>query len=214
MIELEKCEPIEPEIPEELVVKDEDSLVLYDVRTGEAVGYSELPPEDAEPFKIGEWISERRAYHIGRLAGLEAEMDAHLERIHKIYDPQIKRHRGAMAWFDTMYHSMLLELAKRLIGDGKKRHAVVGLMTLSLIKTRAHVDINDKDKALNWLELAAENQEDPEIKAKLLAAIKVEKSVLKSNLPDDLKAKLVNPVNQERTGMAYYPGGEDELTIK
>lgn len=187
---------------DECIVLDEESMALVDMRTGEILGYRETPPESVDDVKLAEWVGERRTYHQGRVAALEAEKQVWIDKINARFDSSIKRHRGAITWFDKTYYGFLFELAKRMIGDGKKRSVSVGLLLLKLRKTSAKTEIVDEAKALAWLKIAGLND-----------AIKTVESILVSKLPEDLKQKLTKPSNQEKTGLAFYPGGDEELKL-
>jgi hypothetical protein len=192
----------------ELVYADEDTRTLINRETGEVVGLMDTPPEEKDDIKFAEWIGERRAYHKAKVAGLLAERQVWLDQIERTYGKSIKRHEGAVKFLEEHNKPFLMMLAKRLIGDGKKRSAAVGLLLLKLIKTRAKTEILDKDKALAYLKKAVES--NPE----LAEAIKTEESILTSKLPEDFKSLLVNPKNQEVTGIKFYAGGDDELKIE
>lgn len=187
----------------EIVVVDEDTMTLINTETGEVVGYADLPPEDLGDVDLAKWIGEKRAWHKGKLEGFKAEKQTWIDIINKRYDTQIKRHESAIKWFDTTYYQFLFDLARKLIGAGKKRSVACGLLLLKLRKTSAKVEILDSDKAIKWLEGAGVEE-----------AVKTTKSILVSMLPEELKAKLVKPSNQEKTGLAFNPGGEDQLKIE
>lgn len=189
-------------VEEELVIVDEESMALVNIITGEIMGYQEIPPENLPDMDIARWIGERRSYHKGRAAALRAEKQVWQDVIDKRFDSRIKRHDSALTWFENTYHNMLLGLAKQLIGDGKKRSAAVGLLLLKFQKTRAKTEVLDEEKAIAYLKLAG-----------LTDAIKVKESILVSMIPDDLKAKLVKEKNQEKVGIAFRPGGDDELKL-
>jgi hypothetical protein len=193
----------EEEAPEEIVVVDEESLALINTVTGEITGYKEIPPEDLEDLELAKWIGERRAYHKGRVEGLKAEKQVWIDTINKRFDTRIRNHEGAIKWFEATYHDLLFALAKKLIGDGKKRSAAIGLLLLKLTKTRAKTEILDNERAVAWLK-----------KANLPEAVKTTETVLTSFIPDEVKFKLVKESNQAKTGIAFRPGGKDELKIE
>jgi len=188
---------------EEIIVVDEDSMMLINTQTGQVVGTAETPPEGVEDIKLAEWIGEKRTWHKGRIAGLEAEKQKWVDTINARFDTQIKRHKDSLVWYDTTYHDFLFKLAKKIIGNGKKRSAAVGLLLLKLSKTRPSTTVLDQDKAIAWL-----------TKAGLSEAIKTTQSILVSMLPDELKARLTRESNQEKTGLAFNPGGDDQLKIE
>jgi hypothetical protein len=143
----------------EIIALDEETMTLINTETGEVVGVADTPPETTGVVEIATWMGERRDWHKGKKAGLEAERQVHLDKIAAIYDSQIKRHTRAIAWFEEQYAPMLLELAKKLIGDAKKRSIAVGLLILKLGKTRPSVDVQDNDKAVAYLRYLISEQD-------------------------------------------------------
>lgn len=232
--------PVE-EQAEEIVVLDEESMTIINTETGEVIGLKDTPPEDIPVVELAKWIGERRDWHKGRLAGLIAEKQHHLDKIAKVYDPQINNHTRALAWMGKQYYELLMGLALALIGENKKRSIAVGTLLLKLRKTRASVDVSDDKKATAYLDWLIQNQQDKigSLKEKaeragdddtgdymlgeidkenmlmenLIACLNVKRSVFKSSLPDGLKAKLT-PEHAEATGMLYTPGGEEKLEIE
>ena len=188
---------------EEIVVVDEDTMTLINTQTGEVVGMAETPPDGLDDVKLAEYIGEKRAWHKGRVAGLEAEKQAWIDTINARFDTRIKRHKDSLKWYEATYHDFLFKLAKKLIGDGKKRSAAVGLLLLKLTKTRSSMEILDQPKAIGWLREAG-----------LAEAVKVTETILVSQLPEALKVKLTSAKNQGKTGLAFHPGGEDQLKIE
>ena len=221
----------------EIIALDEETMTLINTESGEVVGVADTPPETTGVVEIATWMGERRDWHKGKKAGLEAERQVHLDKIAAIYDAPIKRHTRAIAWFEEQYSPMLLELAKKLIGDAKKRSIAVGLLILKLGKTRPSVDVQDNDKAvayLNWLieeqdkkisdlqqKLVSTGDENFEgqieaevaVRKTLLDCLNAKVTVYKSNLPENLKVKLTDKC-LEATGMVFNPGGDDKLTIE
>jgi hypothetical protein len=139
---------------------------------------------------------------------------------------------------------MLLELARKLIGDAKKRSIAVGLLILKLGKTRPSVDVQDNDKAvayLNWLIVEQDKKiyelEQDHKAARLaededscdLIEIKIAtETAVKKELVACLNAKItvyksalpenlkvkLTELHAEATGMVFNPGGDDKLTIE
>lgn len=200
--EVQEETPVAEEV-EEIIIVDEESMALVNTVTGEVVGYQETPPEDVEDVELAKWIGERLTYHKGRVEALKAEKAVWIDTINKRFDQRIKNHTGAQGWFEFKYGSILYALATRLIGAGKKRSVAVGLLMLKLRKTSAKMEVVNVGKALAWLKAAG-----------LTDAIKTTESVLVSQLPADLKTKLVNPKNVEKTGLKFSPGGEETLKIE
>lgn len=228
----------------EIVVLDEESMTLINTDTGEVVGVADTPPEDAPAIEIAKWVGDRRDWHKGRKAGLEAERQVHLDKIAKVYDAQINNHTRAMAWIEKQYSPLLFELAKKLIGDAKKRSVAVGMLILKLRKTKASVDVQDNDKAvtyLNWLiaeqdkKVAAlrEKYEDAKSKGDDDSMAVAQEEIDRENLLRDSLTACLNikttvykssipdrlkdkltTDNLESTGMVFNKGGEEKLEIE
>jgi hypothetical protein len=227
--------------PTEIIALDEETMTLINTESGEVVGVADTPPETTGVVEIATWMGERRDWHKGKKAGLEAERQVHLDKIAAIYDSQIKRHTNAIAWFEKQYGPMLMELARKLIGDAKKRSIAVGLLILKLGKTRPSVDVQDNDKAVEYLRYLISEQDrklvlldeedynplsdsavaslreriaaEEAVKEQFVACLNTKTTVYKSSLPESLKVKLTDKC-LDATGMVFNPGGDDRLEIQ
>jgi len=228
----------------ELVILDEETMTLVNTETGEVIGVAETPPEDAPAIEIAKWVGEKRDWHRGRLAGLEAEKAVHLDKIAKVYDARINRHSRAIAWLEKQYSPMLFELAKKLVGEGKKRSVAVGMLILKLRKTKPSVDVQDNDKAVSYLRWLIEEQ-DKKIAALQTKITKADdgnnddvvavyrddlskETLVRDQLVACLNVKTtvyksslpenlkskLTEENLEATGMLFNPGGEEKLEIE
>jgi hypothetical protein len=226
---------------EELIVVDEETMTLINTETGEVVGVKDTPPEDAADVDLATWLGERRDWHKGKLSGLKAELASRMETLTRIYGPQINRHEASMKFLDFRYGPMLFDLAKRIIGDGKKRSTVIGLLLLKIRTTRASIDVVDNDKAVGYFKglldvweakllkiadkisatapdediqalLEKENEAKIQV-AKLRAVINVKESIYKSEIPEDLKREFTDE-NLEDTGIKANLGGDEYLEIE
>jgi hypothetical protein len=191
--------------PEELIVIDEESMCLINTETGEVTGYAVTPPDEIDTVKLAEWIGEHVVKHTAAAQGLRAERQVWLDTIAGRYDARIKAHEGAAAFLRLHWYDKLYDLAKTLIGDGKKRSIAVGLLALKLRKSSAKMEVLDVDKAVEWL------YKHP---AAPLECVKITKSVLVSQIPQDVKEELGNVLIQAESGLAYNPGGEERLVIE
>lgn len=147
------------ETDEEIVVADEETMTIINTVTGEVMGIMDTPPEDAPVIDVATWMGDRRDWHKGKLAGLMAEKQSRVDTLNRIYDPQIKRHQTTITFLEKQYSPMLLDLARRLIGAGKKRSTAVGLLLLKLRKTRAGLDIVDVDRAVSYFRVQIQKKE-------------------------------------------------------
>ena len=205
---------------------------------------ADTPAEDAPVIEIATWIGDRRDWHKGKLAGLQAEKQVHLDKLVKVYDAQINRHSRAIEFIDHQYYVDLFDLARKLIGDAKKRSIAVGMLILKLRKTRASVDVQDNDKAVVYLQQLVTDQEtcicELETKAELarrdededtyeacLSEISKETLALNQlvgclNVKTSVaKAALpdslkatLTSANLENIGMVFIPGGKETLAIE
>lgn len=228
----------------EIVVLDEETMTLINAETGEVVGAQDTPAEDAPAVEIAKWVGERRDWHKGKLIGLQAEKQYHLEKIAKIYDPQIDNHTRAIAWIGKQYEGLLFNLARQLIGDAKKRSVAVGTLLLKLRRSKPSVDVQDNDKAVAYLGWLVNQQAEKidDLSDKLSAAGEAGDDDTISALNDEieretmLKSCLVSCINTKKsvyksslpenlkegltlenldsTGMVFDAGGEEKLEIE
>ena len=182
--------------PTEMIITDAETMTLIDTTTGTVVGYAATPPDEVDTIKLAEWIGEHVTQHAAAAAGLRSEKQLWIDTINARFDSRIKAHEGAVAFLKEHWYDRLFELAKTLIGDGKKRSVACGLLKLSLSKSREKVEIIDNENAVEWCK-----QNAPE-------AVKVTESVLVSQIPDALKDCLHDSIfDGDGTGMVYHPAG-------
>ena len=234
--------PTEEAIAEaDLIVVDEDCMVLINTETGEVVGMSETPPEDLNEIELAKWIGERRAWHQAQSAGSKAQKQVYLDKLLH-FDVTARKHDNAVKWLETTYYKFLEDLAKKLIGDAKKRSMAVGLLMLKLTTTKPSVNVVDDTKAVAYVQevigrlqqriekLSArlEKTEDPDQREGIMEAIseasqgilaltesiKTAQSILKSKLPEGFKDTIKDEEALEKAGMQYYAGGEIKLKIE
>lgn len=183
----------------ELVIIDEDSMTLINVETGEFLGCAEVPPEDVDTVKLAEWLGDRLQERGATLAGLEAEYQWQIDRINALYDSRIANQRNAIAWLKTKWETRLMELARSVISEGKRRSCVIGLLKLSLKKSRESTEVQDVARSVEWARKWCPD------------AIQVSEKVLVSKLtPDALAVVALRP---EESGMVYHPAGERESLV-
>lgn len=226
----------------EVVIVDQETMTLINMTTGEVVGIADTPPEGLDDIKFAEWIGERRAWHQGKAAGLIAEKQSWIDKINMQYDGQIKKHQNSVTWLEKTHEPFLMGLARKIIGEGKKRSTAIGLMMLQLRKTQAGVKIEDEDKSVayiksllsdvdakiaKWRAKQIQSADDPDIvesyetrisgamviKRDLEACLNIKETIYKSNLPEGLKADLTKDL-LDKTGMYFDQGGEEKLVIK
>jgi hypothetical protein len=238
------CEDAPAGLGEEIIVADEDTMTLIDMATGEVKGVMDTPPEDASAIDIATWVGDRRDWHRGKLAGLRAEKQSRIDAINNAYDSQMKRHEGTIKWLEYTYKPMLFDLARKLIGEAKKRSTVVGLLILKIKSTRASLDVVDNDAAVAYLRsLIEENkakqatlikkmnkaQEEDEsdtfdVLEEKVGEITQQISVLESciNIKETVYKSQVPPDLKDEltedklveTGMQFNKGGEEYLEIE
>ena len=184
------------------VIRDDFTLAITDTETGEIVSIEDAPEQNTEISQIVNWVGNRRAGANAKLQGLQAEKAEWIDKVNRQYDARIKHLERFVQYLDTNYTSMLRDYAKTALEGKNTKTLKIAFLELSFGTTRARVDIIDNDKAVEFCE-----------RRRLLEAIKVVKSVLKSAIPDEIKLKLTADT-QEETGIVYYPGGEETFTIR
>jgi phage host-nuclease inhibitor protein Gam len=188
--------------PEVVLITDDFTLATINTETGEILGIEDAPDEDLDIIDIIDWVGMRRMKANAKLQGLRTEKAEWSAKLDKQFDPQIRHLERFVKYLDEFYTPMMRDYAKKAL-DGKKTKTLkVSFLELSFGTTRARVDIVDNDKAVAFCK-----------KNKLAEAIKTTTSVLKSAIPAALRAKLTVD-KQDKTGLFFYPGGEETFTIK
>jgi len=176
---------------------DAELGIQYDPETGEVKPEHswELPDDVTE---LGQTLGERIATGEARLAGLVAAKASWTERINEMFDARINQTRRAVEWMRTNpAHVEPLRVAAELVrANTGKQSATIGLVKCKFTKSRESLEVVGEAWAVTYLE-----EHYP-------AAVKITKSVIKSIVPDDIKA-LCNDDNPE-TGMRLHPAGETE----
>ena len=189
-------------IEETTIVKmtDEDTLAIIDTETGEILGVEDAP-ETTTDLQFVEWFGNRRTRALAKKAGLEAEKAEWYSKIGRQYDGEIKCLDNFVEYLDKAYTPMLEYYAKVVLEGKKTKTLKLGFLELSFRTTRPRLDVVDNEKAVAFCE-----------KFSLSNAIKIVKSVLKSEIPTDIKNNLVAE-KQDETGLLFYAGGEEEFHI-
>lgn len=182
---------------QELIVVDEESMTLINTVTGEVVGYSETPPGEVDDIWLAEWIGEKVAGHNAAAAGLKAEKQVWIDTINARFDGRIKSHENAATFLRAHWHDRLLGLAKRLIGDGKKRSVACGLLLLRLKKSSAKMEIVDAEQAVTWCKFGYPD------------ALKTVTTVLVSKIDPVILVQAEEALGK-KSGMVFHPAGERE----
>lgn len=190
--------------PVTILAYDEEELAFISP-SGEIVGFANAPRADLERRNILEWVGERITTAQARKAGIMAEKDVWQRKIDRQYNPSINKQSRIEARLKALYEPVgkayLDELIANYKGKTPLRSAKVGLLMLQYGKTSARVDIVDEEAAIKTAE-----KEFPE-------AIKTVKSILKSQIPAD-KKKTFTEDQKNKSGIFWYPGGEDEFNLK
>ena len=182
--------------PHSEIIYDEEIGAILDAKTGELLWVA--PPDPAlDERQIAEWVGEHRARASAKLAGLEAEKAEWLRKIEAQFDTLIRRKETYIEHLDDSFRPLLTHLAHAELDGRKERTVRIGLLTLRLRKTRARIDVENDQVALEWARIY-----DP-------AAIKTSERLLKSEISPELIQKF-----GPESGLSYYPGGEDELIIE
>lgn len=172
------------------------ALVCLNETTGEVVGVEDAPlaaiADQATAEHVIAWLGPRRAAAQARLAGLEAEKTAWIERINAVYDGRIRRERSLLGWYATRYHDLLRYYADVMLTGQKGRTVVAGLLRLSFRRKPRKIEVADSETAVVW---AQSNCPD---------AVKVTTSVLPSKIPDDLW-ETIHAATEGASGLRLVP---------
>lgn len=192
--------------PVVVLARDDETMCMV-TESGEVLCFIDAPHAELERRNILEWVGERLARSIAREAGLRAEKQAWLDRINKIYDPQIRKQERVQHGLEWVYGPMAQMYFDDIRAEAAARNSTVpkslkvGLLNLTYAADRARVDVVDDAKAIAFLEESCPD------------AVKVTKSVAKSMIPADIK-KTLTQENAAQTGIFAYPGGVPKFAMK
>lgn len=196
------------------VITQDDDINALVTPSGEVIGFLDAPSDDLERRLILEWVGERLTWLGAREAGLRSEKQFWVDKINKIYDPQVNKVvRGAsfmrsrytpvaQAYLDEVRVNFLAGQKNSAKPKEAPKSVKVGLLMCQYTKDRASIQIVDEALAIVTL-----------TKLKVKEAIKTVVSVLKSGIPDPIKLKL--PEDQkDLNGLFFYPGGKEKFDFK
>lgn len=210
--------------------------ILLDPETGEFVGFvapdgGQITDPNAAPAVdegFVKWVLRKMLARKSKIKAAEIDKAAAEEANRAIYeamldkmarDPEfianteimgccdkiVETESRALDFFSRRFESMLLHFAKTELGDKKARTWSCSVGSLSVKKKGGKVIVEDHDKLLRWCEINCPD------------AVKVEKSVLVSKLPEGTKPLADIPAEEgdapiEGNGLAISSVTE-ELTI-
>lgn len=180
-------------VDRENLIEDTVNGVWYDPETGEIVDVLDAPESFEDAESLAEWLGEALASGSARLAGLEAEKAAWLERVSEQYDADIARAKRKIDWLRS--NPAHLEKLKGLFDQqsGGRPSMHIGLLTMRLKRSRESLEVADEARALAY------------VREKLPEALKVTERVLVSAIDADTRAAL-----PEDCGLVWHPAGETE----
>lgn len=188
----------------QLVRKDEEMMALV-TPSGEIISFLDAPVyghDDRE--NILAWVGEKMTEADAKIAGLQAEKAVWQKKIDSTYDPQInaetRRKNSLIYVYGNMAESYLKEIVDKTKNDKKPTRSIkVGLLKLAYTKTRESLDVIMDTKAVMWLR-----------KRGLHDAVKVVESVLKNNVPANVRSEINEDPN---SGMRLNAGGDDKFSM-
>lgn len=197
-----------------VVITQDDDINALVTPSGEVIGFIDAPNDDLERRLILEWLGEKLTYLDARGKGLASEKQAWLDRINRIYDPQINRvNRGstyAKMRYQGVAQNYLDDIRTKFMESQKSaakpkeapKSVKVGLLMLQYTKDRASIQIVDEALAILTL-----------TKLKVTEALKTTVSILKTGIPDAIRAKLPEDRKGDN-GLFFYPGGVEKFDFK
>jgi hypothetical protein len=183
-----------------LQLEQEESKVVQDgyvigIESGEVYGLAEQTKEFAVNSEAAaEWVLEKLSEAEGRVVGLKSELAGIQER----FASRIKEQERRAEWLRARFGSELEEFAKSQL-DGKSKTWKGAFGSIGFRSTAARVTVADQDRAVAWASVDCPD------------AIKETRSVLVSNIPDSVKALMIEKGAPD--GFDIVPAGES-VTIK
>lgn len=162
---------------------------IVDPATGEVLG-------NTEQLQTAEWALRKRAEAHAHGEALRSEMELLINGIRERFELRINEVIRRIEWLDLAHGASIQEYAKALIPAGKKS-VHTAWATIGFRSSRESCTVLDAERALAYLEGICP------------AAIKTERRVLVSQIPDELKPGLPDSV------FAFKPAGAStEFYIK
>jgi hypothetical protein len=183
-----------------LQLEHQEATVVQDgyvigIESGEVYGLAEEPKQfTVDSATAAEWVLEKLSEAEGRVVGLKAELAGITER----FASRIKEQENRAAWLRARFGGELEEFAKSQL-DGKSKTWKGTFGSIGFRSTAARVTVADQDRAVAWASVDCPD------------AIKVARSVLVSNIPDSVKALMLEQGAPD--GFDIVPAGES-VTIK
>jgi len=164
---------------------------------GEILGIADLPKPAFEVTdeESAEWVLSKIADAEAEVLKLQAMLSSVAERLQSRMKDQQKR----IEWLNARYGADIAEVAKANLPKGKKTwKGVNGQVAFRTTNPRLDIPKENTEKALGWLKDNGITQ-----------AIKVTESILKSEIPDDKTALLMEDAElRQIAGFELIPAGE------
>jgi hypothetical protein len=177
---------------------------LWDEETGEYAGpVSGWIQGDDTPEDVALLVMRKRLDIESQIMAEQAKLNAITANIHKV----IKGHESRIAWLERQHGQDLRsfaesQLPRKADGTFKVKTWTCPFGSVSFRSTAAKIAVDSKDVAINWLRTNAPG------------AIKIEESILISQLPDGVKTQMFDrPDQAKRAGFVIVPANET-VTIK
>lgn len=162
---------------------------ILDIETGEILGF--IDPEGTAVYYTSEqitwtptdeagvtWYFKKRESKVATLRGLQEVKAKRMKEL----DAKIAAAQSAIESFDRFFLPHVVEVAKNVVGEGKKWATAYG--TLKYSSTKRKLSVADEDQAILWA------------KFNCPGAVKVSERFLISEVPSELKAKALEDGEQ------------------
>lgn len=206
-LDAQQDEALVPEEEHAQIISIDEEINALVTPSGEIIAFIDAPEFDTDKKDILEYVGRTLTAKSARQTGLEAEKQAWVDKINRIYDPQINKQRRAVNAVVRMFTPLakayldeIIEKAKEQCVKKLPKSVKVGLLMLQYTATRDSTDAVDMDKAVAYCR-----------KQGWIEAIK--ETVLVSKIPAPEKGKLTKDISNE-TGIVFKPGGEQTFSMK
>lgn len=190
--------------PLNLIRRDDETMMLV-TPSGQIISFLDAPiigEDDRETLL--EWVGERRTEAMAKAEGLRAEKQVWIDKINATYDSQINAQERRIKGLEWVYGPMAKQYLQEIVDASQQtkkpvRQVKIGLLKLAFSKTRAKLDVLLPEHAVRWLRRNGAHE-----------AIKIEQSVLKTQVTDDLRRKINDDPS---SGMVADFGGKDTFNM-
>jgi phage host-nuclease inhibitor protein Gam len=141
-------------VSETTIIIDPETGAIINTDTGEILGYEDTPTETEDTEKLINWLGERKLRVSAKLAAIQAEKQAWIDKVADQFDSKIKALDRELEYLtrNPDFVSRLKDYARVQLAGAKTRTLKTGLLKLSFRAVPGGLKVTDKDAALAYVQ--------------------------------------------------------------